>query len=1065
MSRTTDKSWLKVREIFDEALKRQTPEERQNYVREACGRNKTLKKEVESLLASLDNADSFLETSAVIKIAGDVFTKERQFENGQILAHYEIIEKIGAGGMGEVYLAADTKLNRRVAIKILRKNLLPGEQANRRLLREARAAAKLEHPAICAIYEVSETEDGAFIVMQYAEGETLADILIKQNLNLKNALNLAIQIADALAEAHSRGIIHRDIKPANIIINEKNQAKILDFGLAKFIEAESNTETTERLKSSGAVMGTVPFMSPEQLRGKRLDARTDIFSFGVVFYEMIAGRQVFGRENNAETIAAILNDEPDFAILPEKLQPILRKCLAKNKDMRYVSANDLLEGLRELQKLENAFEKPQFSTTEDEDISTLPTETVVTDKPKGAKKRQFYFWQSAEEKSAPKTDEITKEQTAESKIVRRGFSPVFVGLTIFSLIGAFGLFYWQLKKSDDLYSFDKLRSVRLVSWKSGAGGTYSDYRVSHNGKMMAYSSSQDGNKEGIFVKQTTDGAEIRVTRDEWNNFTPIWSPDDQRIAFASAREAKSVIYSIPVFGGVAVPYKTFSSYSDLRLRHWSKDGTGIFYESDGNLFRLEIATQDTIQITNFAPENNEPKHFSISPDEKKIVYMNRTDGQSDLWMSAISGGNSVRLTNDPDEESNLRWHTDGERILYTVHRNNYYQINIAYTDGRTPRQVTRGESEYELIDVSEDGKNIYYLSKESKSDIWGVKIDTGEEFETATGIESEFWTDVSKDGSKIAYQTLLTAQTFSFTADLTIVVKSLTNQFPPLLVKGYNPRWLPDNRHLAFLRWHEKKQKFELRLLNTINGEEQQITAEGASSPGYSLLPFNRKYVKEYSFSPDSRQIAYLGRESGFSNIFIFLSESGETVNITKNTNPNVQYRCPLFSPDGKRIVFMEQPSSFSSGEKLTSKILVYEQDSVKEIYSTVGDLRLLGSTMEGEIILQKSDPPMSSIQMDIMLLRISVTGEMRFETVLKNIYTASMCLSADGKTVIFTARQEDKDNIFTASTKSGAVKKHTANSNSKIFYGSPTLSPDGKTIFFDKQEETNIISRLENFN
>ena len=339
MSEKTDKNWERVRKIFDEALQRQTPEERQKFVQQACGRNKNLKAEVESLLASLDSADSFLETPAVIKVAGDIWAKESQFESGQILGHYEIREQIGAGGMGEVYLAWDTKLNRRVAIKILRENLLSDEQANRRLLREARAAALLEHPAICAIYEVSETADCSFIVMQFATGETLAEILKSKNLNIKNALDLAIQIAEALTEAHLRGIIHRDIKPANIIVNDKNQAKILDFGLAKFIEAETNTETTERLQSSGAVMGTVPFMSPEQLRGKRLDARTDIFSFGAVFYEMLTGRQVFGRENNAETISAILNDEPDFSVISQKLQTVLRKTLMKKKDLRYESAH------------------------------------------------------------------------------------------------------------------------------------------------------------------------------------------------------------------------------------------------------------------------------------------------------------------------------------------------------------------------------------------------------------------------------------------------------------------------------------------------------------------------------------------------------------------------------------------------------------------------------------------------------------------------------------------------------------------------------------------------------
>ena len=718
--------------------------------------------------------------------------------------------------------------------------------------------------------------------------------------------------------------------------------------------------------------------------------------------------------------------------------------------------------MRRLQKSGELDEPPEIS-----EVSTSPFEQTVTNEPVREKSRRSYFWQSSKERirAATETAQIKREQTGESRIAWRGISPVLFALTLFLLAGAAALFVWQLKKSDDLHSFDNLRSARLVSWKSGAGSTYSDYRVSHDGKMLAYSSTHDGPVEGIFVKQTADGAEIRVTRDQWQNVTPIWSPDDQRIAFASVRENKSGIYSIPALGGAAVPLKIIGESNNALLRHWSKDGAAIFYEYEGNLFRLEIATQEAVQITNFVPVRGETRYFGISPDETQIVYVDRTDGQSDLWLSAIADGSPVRLTHDKDAEMQPRWHADGERILYTVHRNNYYQINVAYTDGSAPRQVTRGESEYRLIDVSGEGTKIYYLSRENKSDIWGVKTDTGEEFEAASGVESEFWTDVSPDGAKLAYQTILTAQTFSLSGNLSIIVKSLTNQFSPLSFKGFNPRWLPDNRRIAFLRWNEKERKVELRLVNTINGEERQITEMGATSPGYSFLPYNRNQTREYSFSPDSRQIAYLGKDAGFPNIFTFSPESGETVNITRNTNPNLLYFCPLFSPDGKRIAFMSRLMPTSKDEKMIWKIWFFEQDEQKEIYSTTANLRPLGWTADGEIVLEKSELPMFARPLDITLLRLSATGQKRLETVFKNIYVTSMSLSADGKKVVFAARQDDKDNIFVASTANGEVKKITTNGNSKLFYGSPTLSPDGKTIFFDKQEETNIISRLENFN
>ena len=294
----TNENWQQVREIFDGAL-RQKSERREGFVNQACGGDEILLAEVESLLASFDSAEDFLETPAIAEVADQLLTESRQFSNGQLLGRYEIIGQIGAGGMGEVYLARDKQLNRRVALKVLHQNLSADNQANRRLLREAQAAALFDHPNICAIYEISETDDCSFIVMQYVEGETLADILAKERLSVETSLDLAIQIVDALAEAHANHIIHRDIKPANIIVNKKGQAKVLDFGLAKFVEAETGEETVKSLNTSGAVMGTVPYMSPEQLRGHLLDARTDIFSFGAVFYEMVGGRQAFARDNNA----------------------------------------------------------------------------------------------------------------------------------------------------------------------------------------------------------------------------------------------------------------------------------------------------------------------------------------------------------------------------------------------------------------------------------------------------------------------------------------------------------------------------------------------------------------------------------------------------------------------------------------------------------------------------------------------------------------------------------------------------------------------------------------------
>ena len=210
------------------------------------------------------------------------------------LSHYRIVSKIGEGGMGEVYLAQDTKLDRRVALKFLPESLMADEQARKRLVREAQAAAGLDHPNICAIHEVSEANGRSFIVMQYVEGEPLDSRIKRQPLDLSESLSIATQAADALAEAHAHGIVHRDIKPSNIMLNPRGKVKVLDFGLAKILRNDvaggAEAQTVMLLTQSGVVLGTAPYMSPEQLRAERLDGRSDIFSYGTVLCEIVSGR-------------------------------------------------------------------------------------------------------------------------------------------------------------------------------------------------------------------------------------------------------------------------------------------------------------------------------------------------------------------------------------------------------------------------------------------------------------------------------------------------------------------------------------------------------------------------------------------------------------------------------------------------------------------------------------------------------------------------------------------------------------------------------------------------------
>jgi len=275
----------------------------------------------------------------------------------QTISHYTILNKIGDGGMGEVYLAEDSRLGRRVAVKILIPESLGDARANKRLIREAQAAASLDHPNICAVHEAGEENGYSFIVMQYVDGETLDCRILREPLNLRESVSLAVQVAGALAEAHSHGIVHRDIKPQNIMINTRGQVKVLDFGLAKVVpdgqvvDREAATQTM--LTEPGMMVGTVPYMSPEQIREEELDERSDIFSFGTVLYEMIGGRHPFTRGSRGAVISNILTHEPPplslhMADVPAEAERIIRKCLRKDREERYQSARELLADLSDL---------------------------------------------------------------------------------------------------------------------------------------------------------------------------------------------------------------------------------------------------------------------------------------------------------------------------------------------------------------------------------------------------------------------------------------------------------------------------------------------------------------------------------------------------------------------------------------------------------------------------------------------------------------------------------------------------------------------------------------------
>ena len=341
-----------IEKLFLAALECQ-PGERTTYLFAACGSDAKLFEEVQKLIAAHEQVGSFMDLPAYEPLAGNHMDSAMQLQVGCQLGQYRILKMIGRGGMGEVYLAQDSKLRRRVALKLLPAHVTRDEQCLKRFQQEAYAASALSHPNIITVYDIGKQDDLHFIATEYIEGETLRQIMMNRGkMTTRQALEIAIQVAAALSAAHATGIIHRDIKPENIMMRSDGYVKVLDFGLAKLADPQTGASALQMIDTEpGILMGTLSYMSPEQARGRSVDARTDIFSLGIVLYEMVAGCAPFAGESGADVLVAILEREPPplADVLPE-LQRIISKTLRRDRDERYQTMQSLLADLKDLKE-------------------------------------------------------------------------------------------------------------------------------------------------------------------------------------------------------------------------------------------------------------------------------------------------------------------------------------------------------------------------------------------------------------------------------------------------------------------------------------------------------------------------------------------------------------------------------------------------------------------------------------------------------------------------------------------------------------------------------------------
>jgi Tol biopolymer transport system component len=601
-----------------------------------------------------------------------------------------------------------------------------------------------------------------------------------------------------------------------------------------------------------------------------------------------------------------------------------------------------------------------------------------------------------------------------------------------------------------------LRHAQIVSWKSEAGQGDISSSLSRDGNMIAYSSISEG-RSSVWIKQTSGGNPIQITSFGQD---PIWSQDNQQIAFASGRADQTGIWRTPTLGGTP-KFVGASRVANPKPRYWSKDGGTIYFESAANLFALNVASGQMTQVTNFnSPDPNWPADFSISPQEDRIAYVDRNDRQKDIWVAPISGGPPVRVTNDSADDKNPIWHPDGQRIVYSSLRNDTYQICIAYLDGRKPLQITSGDNDKLVAGVSSAGTKILYSALREESDIWGVRVESGEEFEVTSDMGSELWPDVSPDNKTLAFQSIKESSEGSKLDYSLIMIKPIQeggaeNQ----LTTGRDPRWSPDGKKLAVVRTSGGTRN--IWTLNATGSDERQITTEGIGLGGNSLMPYNRRHTRDYSWSPDGKKLLYVG--DGPSNVISIISSEGAgEATIVNDTNSDWFYS-PLWSLDGERVIYLSQAKNNSTSGKALWKIWLTEIETGRSEVIFQGDsgLRLLG--WSDQDVVAATVESFRNVAANVDLIRIA-GGNSHMIGRLESAYLYNIQLSPDGKTISFASRRDGRDNIWLAPVTGGAPRKITGNTDPRLYFSSLTWSADGKSIYYGKQSRYSLIFSVDNF-
>ncbi|MBP7475932.1 MAG: protein kinase [Pyrinomonadaceae bacterium] len=747
-----------VEDIYHEAADL-PPEELSRFLADRCGDDAALRGEVESLLSFDSTPANFIDGSAGSFAAEMFAVPEDQIDlTSQSIGHYRIISKIGIGGMGVVYLAQDTKLGRKVAIKFLNKEFSNDESKLKRFVQEAKAASALNHPNILTVFEIGETEETSFIVTEWIDGRTWREHLDETDSSrLKAILDTAVQVAEGLSAAHQAGITHRDIKPENIMVRKDGYAKILDFGLAKlaeepgFIGSGSEDKTRTAVKTrSGIIMGTVSYMSPEQARGKPTDTRTDIWSLGVVIYEMLTGQLPFRGETMSDTVASILTETPRPLIniisnVPEGLQQIIDRSLAKSTEDRYQTAGELRSDLLSLRRaLERSGDIERPTTLREANHLS-----GVAERGKTATDRAF----TNEERQQTLSIEISKIRNR----YRTG-TIAAIAIVLVSGLGYLGYRYLVPARAIET-AFNKTTFEKIP-----INGNVELTEVSPDKRYLAYVERKNTNETRLVLRQTETGAEKEILPMGVSYVRDIeFSPDGNYFYYAFESMASGVVVDVlrtPLLGGE--PEKVVGNI----LRGFSLSGDGkkiAFIRNDISPFESRVVSRDlqSGQETVLASaKDRDFESLSFSPDGSKIAVLASDNYGDDLYkLNWISGnGGEMRKVSDTavKQSASLSWLSDGSGLLVSAlfPDQKYGQIyKVAFPAGQfTP--VTSSTSTFSGVSLAKDGSFIVARQTNKTNGIWEFDLTTRASRQIVPTTKNELKVeDVTTDGRLLIAKT------------------------------------------------------------------------------------------------------------------------------------------------------------------------------------------------------------------------------------------------------------------------------------------------------------------------